>query len=110
VVLKLRGNLEELNKADRVRGTGAVGGLIGPEGMSGSVVVLGDWLDPAGVLDHVVVLGERHLGHLLAFYTTYYPEARAHLSLDKDAPIPREVQGLGRIFAKPYMRKAKSRG
>ena len=28
---------------------------------------------------------------------------RTHLSLDKDAPIPREVQGVGRIFAKPHL-------
>jgi hypothetical protein len=45
------------------------------------------------VLDHVVVLGERHLRHLLSSCMTYYKEARTHLSLDKDAPIPREVQG-----------------
>jgi hypothetical protein len=32
---------------------------------------------------------------------TYHYEARTHLSLDKDAPIPREVQGVGRIFAQP---------
>ena len=56
------------------------------------------------VLDHVVVLGERHLRHVLLSYITYYNEARTHLSLDKDAPIPREVQGVGRIFAKPCLR------
>jgi hypothetical protein len=39
------------------------------------------------VLDHVVVLGERHLRHLLRSYMTYHNEARTHLSLDKDAPI-----------------------
>ena len=55
------------------------------------------------VLDHVVVLGERHLRHLLSSYIAYYSEARTHLSLDKDAPIPREVQGVGRIVAKPHL-------
>jgi transposase InsO family protein len=55
------------------------------------------------VLDHVVVLGERHLRHLLRSYMTYYNEARTHLSLDKDAPIPRQAQGIGRIFAKPHL-------
>jgi hypothetical protein len=36
-------------------------------------------------------------------YMTYYNEARTHLSLDKDAPIPRDVQGVGRIVAKPHL-------
>ena len=54
------------------------------------------------VLDHVVVLGERHLRHVLLSYMTYHNEARTHLSLNKDAPIPREVQGVGLIFAKPH--------
>jgi hypothetical protein len=40
-------------------------------------------------LDHVVVFGERHLRHLLNSYQKYYNEARTHLSLHKDAPIPR---------------------
>jgi hypothetical protein len=34
---------------------------------------------------------------------TYHNEARTHLSLDKDAPIPREVQGVGRIFVKRHL-------
>ena len=54
-------------------------------------------------LDHVVVLGERHLRHVLLSYLTYHNEARTQLSLDKDTPIPRAVQGVGRIFAKPYL-------
>jgi hypothetical protein len=33
----------------------------------------------------------------------YHNATRTHLSLDKDAPIPREVQGVGRIFAKPRL-------
>jgi len=43
-------------------------------------------------LDHVVVFGERHLRHILLLYMTYYNGARTHLSLNKDAPIPRGVQ------------------
>ena len=39
-------------------------------------------------LDHVVVLGERHLRHLLKSYQNYYNEARTHLSLHK---IPRSL-------------------
>ena len=55
------------------------------------------------VLDHIVVLGQRHLRHVLLSYMTYYNEARTHLSLDKDAPIPREVHGVGRILAKLHL-------
>jgi len=36
-------------------------------------------------------------------YLTYHNEVRTHLSLNKDAPMPREVQIVGRIFAKPYL-------
>jgi transposase InsO family protein len=46
-------------------------------------------------LDHVVVFGERHLRHLLKSYQKYYNEARTHLSLQKDAPIPRAIQTVG---------------
>ena len=41
------------------------------------------------VLDHVVVLGERHLRHLLSSYMTYYNEARTHLSLKGRADFVR---------------------
>jgi putative transposase len=44
-------------------------------------------------LDHVIVLGQRHLQRLLAAYLTYYFRARTHLALEKDAPTPRRVQG-----------------
>ena len=43
-------------------------------------------------LDHVIVLSERHLRHVLARYVSYYHVSRTHLSLDKDAPTPRRVQ------------------
>jgi transposase InsO family protein len=55
------------------------------------------------MLDHVVVLGEGHLRQLLLSYMTYYNEARTHLSLNKDAPIPRNVQSVGQISAKPHL-------
>jgi hypothetical protein len=54
-------------------------------------------------LDHVVVLGDRHLRHLLKSYQKYYNEARTHLSLHKDAPIPRAVQTVGRTLAMPVL-------
>src|SRR5262245_15706392 len=43
-------------------------------------------------LDHVVVLGERHLREILAKYVASYNRTRTHLSLTKDAPEPRTVQ------------------
>jgi transposase InsO family protein len=54
-------------------------------------------------LDHVVVFGERHLWHLLKAYQKYYNEARTHLSLEKDAPIPRAVQAVGQTLAVPVL-------
>ena len=41
------------------------------------------------LLDHVIVFGERQLRQVLSSYMTYHNEARTHLSLDKDTPIPR---------------------
>jgi putative transposase len=43
-------------------------------------------------LDHVVVIGERHLMRILSEYVDYYNRTRTHLSLTKDAPEPRRVQ------------------
>jgi transposase InsO family protein len=54
-------------------------------------------------LDHVVVFGESHLRHLLRSYMHYYNGARTHLSLKKDAPIPRAVQVVGRILPTPIL-------
>jgi putative transposase len=44
------------------------------------------------MLDHVVVLGERHLRHLLRSYLSYYHLDRCHDALDKDTPEPRAIQ------------------
>jgi putative transposase len=43
------------------------------------------------LLDHVIVLNERHLKHLLADYVRYYHEDRTHLGLAKDTPASRPV-------------------
>ena len=42
-------------------------------------------------LDHVVILGARHLRRTLTRYFSYYHQARTHLSLDKDTPDGRVV-------------------
>jgi len=54
-------------------------------------------------LNHVLVLGERHLRRILARYFEYYHRARTHLSLDKDAPDVRSVElsEAGRIVEIP---------
>jgi hypothetical protein len=39
-------------------------------------------------LDHVIVLGERHLHRIVKSYFAYYHRSRTHLSLSKDAPVP----------------------
>ena len=43
-------------------------------------------------LNHVLVLGERHLRRVLTRHFDYYHRARTHLSLDKDAPDVRAVE------------------
>jgi hypothetical protein len=47
------------------------------------------------------VFGERHLRHVLLTYQQYYNETRTHLSLEKDAPIPRAVEAVGRPHTQP---------
>jgi len=54
-------------------------------------------------LDHVVVIGERHLRHVLLSYMKYHNEVRTHLSLEKDAPVSRAVERAGRIFCHPIL-------
>jgi putative transposase len=51
-------------------------------------------------LNHVLVLGERHLRRTLARYFAYYHRARTHLSLDKDAPHGRPIEQpeLGKVI------------
>jgi putative transposase len=52
-------------------------------------------------LDHVIVLSERHLRHVLTSYFSYYHRTRTHLSLTKDAPDGRPVEPpeLGKVIA-----------
>ncbi len=43
------------------------------------------------MLDHVIVLNERHLMRLLTAYVRYYHQFRMHLSLAMDCPEPRPL-------------------
>jgi hypothetical protein len=56
-------------------------------------------IDPCECVDHVIALSEQHLLRVLKSYASYYNSARTHRSLDKDAPVPRPVQPIGRIVS-----------
>ena len=55
------------------------------------------------VLDHVIVLNERHLQRPLTVYISYDHRFRTHLSLDMDCPHPRAVESpeVGKVMALP---------
>jgi len=55
------------------------------------------------LLDHVVVLGERYLLHLVRQNARYYNEDRPNMSLDGDAPLARAVERreAGKVVALP---------
>ncbi len=44
------------------------------------------------LLDHVILLNERHLKRLMSAYLHYYHEDRAHLGLAKDTPAGRPTE------------------
>jgi putative transposase len=56
-------------------------------------------------LDHVIVLGEKHLRNILSSYLDYYHRSRTHLSLQKDAPETRSIQlpELGEVVCFPQV-------
>ena len=53
------------------------------------------------LLDHVIVLGERHLLRLIQQHMRYYNEDRPHMALRGEAPVSRAVRrpGSGRVIA-----------
>ncbi len=54
-------------------------------------------------LDHVVIVNESHLRHVLREYLSYYSDARTHLGLGKDCPEARAIEPpeAGRVVALP---------
>jgi putative transposase len=44
------------------------------------------------LLDHVIILNERHLKRLMSSYVLYYHEDRTHLGLAKDTPAGRPTE------------------
>ena len=56
-------------------------------------------------LDHLIILGEQHLRGILKEYIRYYNESRPHLSLERNAPIPRGIEppSRGAVVAIPQV-------
>ena len=54
-------------------------------------------------MDHLIVLDEQHLRRILREHLDCYHLSRTHLSLEKDAPVPRPVESpaMGRVTAVP---------
>ena len=43
-------------------------------------------------LDRVIIFNEVHMKRILTSYFDYYHHARTHLSLERNSPMPREVE------------------
>ncbi len=54
------------------------------------------------LLDHVVILNERHLRHVLGEYVAYYNDDRTHLGLDKQTPS-RRTRSIQRSVEPPVI-------
>lgn len=56
-------------------------------------------------LDHVIVFNQPHLVRILTSCFEYYRQSRTHLSLDRNAPVPRRVEhsSEGRVIAIPQV-------
>ena len=56
-------------------------------------------------LDHLIVLNEKQLRRILREYFDYYNEVRPHQSLERNAPLPREIEPLakGKIISLPQV-------
>lgn len=56
-------------------------------------------------LDYVIVLNEQHLRRILSSYFAYYRDARTHLSLDCNSPVPRQIEPpeSGEVIAIPQV-------
>jgi transposase InsO family protein len=54
-------------------------------------------------VDHFIVFGEAHLQRILRSYAHYHNEIRTHRSLNKDAPLRRAIQRIGRVKLKPIL-------
>ena len=57
------------------------------------------------LLEHVIVRNEAHLRRLMTSYLAYYHTVRPHLSLERNAPIPRPIQqpSEGKVVSMPHV-------
>ncbi len=59
------------------------------------------------LLDHVIVMNERHLRRLVRDYVRYYNEDRTHMSLGKQTPVTRtaapQAQASAKVVALPRL-------
>lgn len=53
--------------------------------------------------DHIIPMGEAHLLRIVRECVEYYNGSQPHQSLDGDAPIPRDVEAVGGLVAKPLL-------
>jgi len=56
-------------------------------------------------LNQFIIFNERHLRQVLKAYAIYYHEARTHLALDKQSPVPRTIESpdQGKVVAIPHV-------
>ena len=56
-------------------------------------------------VDHMIVFNEAHLRRILTSYFHYYHESRTHLSLERNAPVPRRIERPpeGKVVAIPQV-------
>ena len=58
------------------------------------------------LLDHVIVLNERHLKRLMSEYTCYYHNDRTHLGLAKETPanrVPVQASDPAQVISTPRL-------
>ena len=56
-------------------------------------------------LDHLFIIGENHLRRILRDYIDYYHNSRPHQALERNSPIPREVEApvKGKVISIPQV-------
>lgn len=56
-------------------------------------------------LDHMIIMNEDHLKRVLDECIEYYNTARPHQSLERNSPVPREVEPpeMGKVIAIPQV-------